>query len=107
MTDALPPYGTAEHCPKCLCPDINDQYRPRSPQIVWGPGGELNEVTTHGGEGTGPECLLRTCQRCGWAWLEACADSEQNDEPGNDPDEPSSDFYRRIGAVPATTLDTP
>lgn len=96
MTTPLPPYGTATRCAKCTSEYIDDSYQPGRPTIVHtSQGAEL--LTTH--NPTGGECLLRTCRDCGWAWLEACADATPTRD-GGDPDETSSDFYRRIGAMP-------
>lgn len=95
----LPPYETALACAKCRHGGIDDQYRSRPPtQLVW-TAGDLSEIYTHGGNDTDGECLLRSCRACGWAWLEACADATPTRD-GGDPDETSSDFYRRIGAMP-------
>jgi hypothetical protein len=76
MSDStLPAYtGTAARCTKCTCPTIDDTYRPNTPHLTWNSTGDLAEITTH--EGHGPECLLRTCRDCGWAWLEQCADAQ-------------------------------
>lgn len=99
MTDTLPPYGTVRKCPKCGCHEVSNSYRAGHPRLAWH-GDDMEEIYSLGGDDAGRECLLRTCQRCGWAWLEACADATPT---GSDPDETSSDFYRRIGAIPCTT----
>lgn len=79
MTAPLPPYGTAWCCAKCTSEDIDNTYRPTPLCLTWS-GDGLTEITTHGGPVGDGECLLRTCQACGWAWLEVCADAAPMDE---------------------------
>jgi hypothetical protein len=72
MTTALPPYSGATTCPKCTCQYIASQYIASQPQLSW----SLDEVSfVSTVAGLGPECMLRTCHDCGYAWLEQTADA--------------------------------
>lgn len=72
MTTPLPPYsGDTSTCPKCTGDDISVSYEQGIPTLHFGDGGpHLFKVASDA-----RECLLRTCRDCGWAWLEACADT--------------------------------
>lgn len=70
--DDLPAYQSTRTCPKCRGARFTTEYRRQRPRLTW-TGGELNEITHPGADSDG-ECLLRTCDNCDWAWLEACAD---------------------------------
>lgn len=72
MTGQLPPYSGATTCPKCTCEFIDSTYCATAPGLHWTTD-ELNLVTN--GIGYGPECMLRRCHDCGWAWLEHTADA--------------------------------
>lgn len=77
MSD-LPVYRSTRNCPKCGNVSIDISYRAGRPHLAWADG-MVVETTTHGP--TGGDCLLRTCNGCGWAWLEACADQSQAGRP--------------------------
>lgn len=75
MSDStLPPYTGNQSitCTKCRSASIDSSYRPSQPYLRWAHG-DLEEITTH--EGNGGECILRQCRNCGWAWLEQTADA--------------------------------
>lgn len=72
ISPELPPFGTAERCAKCTCPDIDDRYHRGIPGFIYS-GDDLTLAVSHTDT---RECLLRTCQDCGWSWLEACADAD-------------------------------
>lgn len=75
MSDStLPPFTRHATCPKCAGDYIGNEYRPTQPNLHWGPDGDLTEITTNAG--AGPECLIRTCNTCNWAWLEQTADAQ-------------------------------
>lgn len=72
----LPPYSgnLAINCRKCRSPRIRYSYRADTPKLTWGLAGDLAEINTMAGS-LGQECMLATCDHCGWAWLEQCADA--------------------------------
>lgn len=71
---ALPDYsGEYAHCVKCGGGIVATAYRATIPTLGWDSCGDRVEATSI--VAGGGECMLRICDDCGWAWVEACADA--------------------------------
>lgn len=77
MDTQLPAYSDHQPCAKCHHTDASTEYRCGILRLLW-VGDHQQTITA---DGYARECLLRTCQNCGWGWLEACADTTPEAQP--------------------------